>query len=95
MIFDFTSAASIFVSDSLFWFLTTIFVKRCHGNFIVQVMMVAGLINASDFVSKYFAPRFFNNIVVAFLAAALGAGLAMLYEKNKKMEHSKLIPLSK
>ena len=53
-------------------------------------MIVAGLTNASDFVSKYFAPRYFNNIMVAFIAAALGAGLAMLIDKHiKKRKQTK------
>lgn len=84
MVFDFTSAVSIFLSDFVFWFLTTIFVKRCNGNFILQVMVVAGLTNSSDFISKYFAPRFFSNLIVAFLAAAAGTGFAMLYDRRRK-----------
>jgi hypothetical protein len=47
-------------------------------------MIVAGLTNSSDFVSKYFAPRYFNNIIVAFLAAAIGTGCAMLVDKWRK-----------
>ncbi|MBI2459775.1 MAG: hypothetical protein HYV53_04515 [Parcubacteria group bacterium] len=64
--------------------MTTIYVKRCNGNLIIQVMIVAGAINASDFMSKYLAPRFFSNIIVAILAAAAGSGVAMLWDKWRK-----------
>lgn len=84
LFFDVTSALSIFISDFIFWFLTVIFVRRCNGNLIVSAMIVAGLTNSSDFVSKYFAPRYFNNIIVAFLAAAIGTGCAMLVDKWRK-----------
>lgn len=84
MFFDLWSAVGIFISDFFFWYLTTIYVKRCNGNLIIQVMLVAGAINANDFISKYLAPRFFSNIIPATLAAAAGAGVAMFYDKCKK-----------
>ena len=90
MQFDVQSALFIFIADFIFWFLTTIFVRHCNGNLIIIVMIVAGLTNASDFVSKYFAPRYFNNIIVAIIAAAVGAGLAMLIDKHiKKRKQTK------
>jgi hypothetical protein len=96
--FDLTSALGIFAGDFFFWFLTTIYVKKCNGNLIVQIMLVAGLTNLCDFVSKYFAPQHFSNIVVAFLAAATGTGAAMLYDRwGKKKQKNKLyiLPLAK
>lgn len=97
---DYVSALGIFLGDFFFWFLTTIYVKKCNGNLIVQIMLVAGLTNMCDFVSKYFAPQHFSNVLVAFLAAATGTGAAMLYDrraKKKQKQKNKLyvLPLAK
>ena len=94
MEFDLWRALGVFISDFIFWFLTIIYVRSANDNFIIKTALVVGAVNASDFSSKYFASQCYSNIIVAYSAGLLGAGVAMLYDrwrKKKQMRKSKLI----
>lgn len=84
--FDVWTAVIIFLADFVFWFLSAIWVRRVNGNKIIVAGFFAMTVNMSEFISKFFAPWHFINIIPAGLGALTGSIAAMWYDNRRKQK---------
>ena len=95
--FSWFNAFIIFISDLLFFILSTIAVKRITAGLILKTAIYTGVVSICAFTSQFFAVKNFFYIIPACLSGIFGASIAMFYERKKrrKTELKLVVPFSR